>query len=70
MRLGQYLFRCDLLQALVIAIAGRAAVVALIQESFLVFAERIQKLEDQLAKNSSNSASVRIEVRMITPPST
>ncbi len=35
--------------------AGRTAVVALIQESFLVFAERIQKLEDQLAKNSSNS---------------
>jgi transposase len=35
--------------------AGRVAVVALIQETFLVFAERIQKLEDQLAKNSSNS---------------
>ena len=35
--------------------AGRAAVAALIQETFLVFAERIQKLEDQLAKNSSNS---------------
>jgi transposase len=34
---------------------GRAAVVALVQETFLVFAERIQKLEDQLAKNSSNS---------------
>lgn len=35
--------------------AGRVAVAALIQETFLVFAERIQKLEDQLAKNSSNS---------------
>lgn len=35
--------------------AGRVAVVALIQETFLVFAERIQKLEDQLAKNSRNS---------------
>ena len=34
---------------------GRSAVIALIQETLLVFAEHIKKLEDQLAKNSSNS---------------
>lgn len=34
---------------------GRAAVIALFQGTFLVLAERIQELEDQLAKNSSNS---------------
>jgi len=34
---------------------GRSAVIALIQETFLALAERIQKLEDQLAKNSRNS---------------
>jgi transposase len=34
---------------------GRAAVVALFHATILMLAERIQKLEDQLAKNSSNS---------------
>ena len=34
---------------------GRSAVIALLQETFLALAERIQKLEDQLAKNSRNS---------------
>ncbi len=34
---------------------GRTAVIALIQETFVVLAERIQILEDQLAKNSRNS---------------
>ena len=34
---------------------GRSAVIALIQKMFMVLAERIEKLEDQLAKNSSNS---------------
>ena len=34
---------------------GRAAVIALIQGTLLLFAERIKNLEDQLAKNSSNS---------------
>ena len=34
---------------------GLFAVIALIQEAFLVLAEQIEKLEDQLAKNSSNS---------------
>lgn len=34
---------------------GRTAVIALIQETFLVFAEQIKKLEDQLAKDSGNS---------------
>ena len=34
---------------------GRVAVIALIQETLVVFAEQIKKLEDQLAKNSSNS---------------
>ncbi len=34
---------------------GRSAVILLFQTTFLALAERIQKLEDQLAKNSSNS---------------
>ena len=34
---------------------GRTAVIGLIQDTLLVFAERIKNLEDQLAKNSSNS---------------
>lgn len=34
---------------------GRVAVSALIHETFLALAERIEKLEDQLAKNSRNS---------------
>jgi len=34
---------------------GRTAVISLFQRTFLALAERIQKLEDQLAKNSSNS---------------
>jgi transposase len=34
---------------------GDAAVISLFQTTFLVLAERIQKLEDQLAKNSRNS---------------
>jgi transposase len=34
---------------------GREAVILLFQTTILVLAERIQKLEDQLAKNSSNS---------------
>ena len=34
---------------------GRSAVIALIQETLLVFAEHIKKLEDQLARNSNNS---------------
>jgi transposase len=34
---------------------GRAAVILLFQRTFLALAERIQKLEDQLAKNSRNS---------------
>ncbi len=34
---------------------GRTAVIALIQETFVALAERIQELEDQLAKNSRNS---------------
>lgn len=34
---------------------GEEAVIALFQASFLVLAERVQQLEDQLAKNSSNS---------------
>ena len=36
---------------------GRSAVIALIQETLLVFAEHIKKLEDQLAKNSNNSGN-------------
>ena len=35
--------------------AGKEAVVKLFQDTFVVLAERIQKLEDQLAKNSRNS---------------
>jgi transposase len=35
--------------------AGRAAVILLFQTTFLALAERIQQLEDQLAKNSRNS---------------
>ncbi len=34
---------------------GLSAVVILMQETFFVLAERIEKLEDQVAKNSSNS---------------
>jgi hypothetical protein len=34
---------------------GREAVILLFQTTMLALAERIQKLEDQLAKNSSNS---------------
>ena len=34
---------------------GRTAVIELFQRTFLILAERIQKLEDQLAKNSRNS---------------
>ena len=34
---------------------GKEAVVALFYETFVKMAERIQKLEDQIAKNSSNS---------------
>ena len=34
---------------------GLSAIVALMQETFLALVERIEKLEDQLAKNSSNS---------------
>src|SRR5512134_2699 len=34
---------------------GEAAVIALFQTTFLAIVERIQKLEDQLAKNSRNS---------------
>lgn len=34
---------------------GLPAIVVLMQETFLVLVERIEKLEDQLAKNSSNS---------------
>lgn len=34
---------------------GRSAVIALIQKMFMALAERIEKLEDRLAKNSSNS---------------
>ena len=34
---------------------GKAAVITLFSETFLKMAERIQKLEDQIAKNSSNS---------------
>lgn len=34
---------------------GRSAVILLFQTTFLALAERIQKLEDRLAKNSSNS---------------
>ncbi len=34
---------------------GRAAVVALFERTFLVLVERLQKLEDQVAKNSNNS---------------
>jgi hypothetical protein len=34
---------------------GEAAVMALFQTTFLAIVERIQKLEDQLAKNSRNS---------------
>jgi len=34
---------------------GEAAVISLLQTTFLAWAERIQKLEDQLAKNSHNS---------------
>ena len=34
---------------------GRSAVIALIQKRFVALAERIEKLEDQLAKNSSKS---------------
>ena len=35
---------------------GKEAIVALFSETFMKMAERIQKLEDQLAKNSSNSS--------------
>jgi transposase len=35
---------------------GEDAVVKLFHETFLTLAERIQRLEDQLAKNSSNSS--------------
>lgn len=35
--------------------AGKEAVLKLFRETFVVLAERIQKLEDQLAKNSRNS---------------
>lgn len=35
---------------------GEAAVIALFQTTFLAIVERIQKLEDQLAKNSRNSS--------------
>lgn len=35
--------------------AGKEAVLKLFQDTFVVLAERIQKLEDQLAKNSRNS---------------
>jgi transposase len=34
---------------------GRSAVIELVQKTFLALAERIQELEDQLAKNSRNS---------------
>lgn len=34
---------------------GKEAVLKLVQDTFVVLAERIQKLEDQLAKNSRNS---------------
>jgi transposase len=34
---------------------GRSAVLALFQETFVALAERLQKLEDQLVKNSRNS---------------
>lgn len=34
---------------------GKEVVLKLFQDTFLVLAERIQKLEDQLAKNSRNS---------------
>jgi transposase len=34
---------------------GKEAVLKLIQDTFVILAERIQKLEDQLAKNSRNS---------------
>lgn len=34
---------------------GAAAVISLFEETFLALAERVQKLEDQLAKNSRNS---------------
>ena len=34
---------------------GKEAVLKLFQDTFIVLAERIQKLEDQLAKNSWNS---------------
>ena len=34
---------------------GEEAVISLFQTTILILAERIQKLEDQLAKNSSNS---------------
>ena len=34
---------------------GAAAVISLFEETFLALAERVQKLEDQLAKNSCNS---------------
>ena len=33
---------------------GKEAVLKLFQETIMVVAERIQKLEDQLAKNSQN----------------
>jgi transposase len=35
--------------------AGKEAVLKLFQDTFVVLAERIQKLEDQIAKNSRNS---------------
>lgn len=35
--------------------AGKEAVMKLFQDTYVVLAERIQKLEDQLAKNSRNS---------------
>jgi transposase len=34
---------------------GKEAVLKLFQDTFVVLAERIQKLEDQIAKNSRNS---------------
>jgi len=34
---------------------GEEAVISLFQSTILILAERIQKLEDQLAKNSGNS---------------
>jgi len=38
---------------------GEATIIFLFQTTFLILADRIQKLEDQLAKNSSNSKLLR-----------